>query len=116
MDAVLFPATSANEGAASCWSDGVQIDQCQPLQQFTVRTTHSTYDVVGLGSAGEVVIRGGRYFPEATHAWLSGASIGGPLKRFGIYVGCRMELRVDGRVIVTSPVCEIVPIPAANQN
>lgn len=53
----------------------------------------------------EVMVRGGEFFPERKLAHVSGASLGYSfLKLYGIYVGFKLELRVDGRRIITSPV------------
>ena len=91
------------------WSDGVQIDQLDDLESLVVRTMNSTYEITIIsGRAGEVLVRGGQFFPEKTPAQLSGASFGGSfLKLRGVYVGLKMEFVHDGRRIVTSPVRSI---------
>jgi hypothetical protein len=88
------------------WDNGVQIEQMQELESLAVRTQNSVYEIVILsGHQGEVLIRGGQFFPQLTPAHLAGSTLGGPfLKLRGIYVGLRMEMNVDGQRFVTTPV------------
>jgi hypothetical protein len=86
------------------WDDGVQIDQLRALDRLVVRTRNSVYDII-IGDSGDVMIRGGRFFPEYTRAVVLGSSLGGAfLKLGGIYRGFSMEIMFDGTRIVTSPV------------
>jgi hypothetical protein len=79
------------------------------LENLIVKTRHSTYEITIIsGSEGEVLVRGGQYFPEKTPAHLSGATFGGSfLKMRGIYLGLKMEIMQDRRRIITSPVQSI---------
>ncbi len=92
------------------WTDGVQVERLQPLERLVVRTRNSTYEITVLSpGAGEVMVHGGRFFPDPTRALLSGATVGGScLKIRGIYVGFAIELRRDGETVITSPVRSIV--------
>jgi hypothetical protein len=76
------------------WSNGVQIDQMEELTTLAVRTTNSLYEITVLnGHTGEVLVRGGEFFPVRTPVRLEGSTCGGSiLKRRGIYVGLRMEI------------------------
>ena len=76
------------------WSNGVQIDQMEELTTLAVRTTNSLYEITVLnGHTGEVLVRGGEFFPVRTPVRLEGSTCGGSiLKRHGIYVGLRMEI------------------------
>jgi hypothetical protein len=76
------------------WSHGVQIDQIEELTTLAVRTTNSLYEITVLnGHTGEVLVRGGEFFPMRTPVRLEGSTCGGSiLKRHGIYVGLRMEI------------------------
>ena len=93
------------------WShaDGLQVETREDLDRILVRTCNSVYElIVECGSRGEVLVRGGSFFPSFTRVHLAGSSFGGSvLKRLGIYVGLRMELFQDGQTIVTSPVKSI---------
>ena len=98
------------------WTDfawaqsGLQLAALEPLQVLRVRTRNTTYDLAPAGdNPGDVLVRGGKFFPEWTHAQLAGASLGrGCLKRHGIYAGFRMEFYSAGQRVVTSPVQSIL--------
>jgi len=91
------------------WNDGVQIDRLADLETLAVETINSTYEItIVSGHGGDVLVRGGQFFPEKTQAHLAGATFGGSfLKLRGIYLGMRMEFLHEGRRIVTSPVRRI---------
>jgi hypothetical protein len=76
------------------WDNGVQIDQMEELTTLAVQTENSLYEITILnGDTGEVLLRGGPFFPERTAVRLEGSTFGGSiLKRRGIYVGMRMEI------------------------
>lgn len=87
----------------SDWDNGVQIDRLPELTTLAVRTSNSLYEITVLnGGAGEVLVRGGRFFPERTPAKLNGSSFGGSILKWrGIYPGMKLEF---------------VPEPAEMQN
>ncbi len=106
-DIVSVPiAADLDTWSAGLWRNGVQTDQLAPLDRLLIRTRNSPYEITILDPhSGEVLVRGGRFFPELTRALLSGASLGGSfLKLHGIYLGFSMELWWDGETVVTSPV------------
>jgi hypothetical protein len=88
------------------WTNGVQIDDVDDMETLAVRTWNSHYEITVIeGRSGEVLIRGGRLFPEFTPARLTGATLGGSFcKMHGIYVGFRMEIHANGQRLVTTPV------------
>ena len=88
------------------WTEGLQLEAMQDMEKLTVRTENSTYDITVIsGRTGEILIRGGRFFPEFTPARLAGSSLGGSfLKLRGIYVGFSLEVHFDQRMIITSRV------------
>ena len=104
-------AASANleTWSSSKWEEGVQIDRLDDLDTLVVKTQNSTYEITIIsGREGDVLVRGGEFFPQKTPAQLSGATLGGAfLKLRGIYVGFRMEILHAGRRIITSPVNSI---------
>ena len=115
----MCPATAI----LSTWSehdwdraDGVQMETREDLDRLLIRTYNSVYEViVQSGVKGEVLVRGGRFFPVFTKVQLAGSSLGGSfLKRRGIYVGLRMEFFSDGETIITSPVTAIAVSPLAS--
>ena len=91
------------------WTDGLQVDEYDDLENLVVKTQNSTYEIAIIcGKTGDVLVRGGLFFSEKTPARLLGASLGGSfLKLRGIYVGFKMELLHEGRFIVTSMVRSI---------
>lgn len=103
----LRPAGSSLEAwTAHNWQSGVQLENASALDAFVVRTANSTYEITVLSpSTGDILVRGGAFFPVVTKARLAGASLGGSfLKRHGIYVGFRLEFVSDQTPIVTTPV------------
>jgi hypothetical protein len=97
------------------WDDGLHIDQLNGLDRLTVLTQHSTYELVIVSPAtGEVLVRGGEFFPEFTSVRLAGSTLGGSfLKMRSIHLGFRIEFAVGRGVIVTSPVrtIAVAPVP-----
>ena len=87
----------------------VHLDLCDPFERIAVKTRRSRYEVIVLsGAASEVLVRGGRFFPEFRRATLCGSTAGGSAIRLkSIEEGLCMELRVDGTTITTSPVVEL---------
>jgi len=96
------------------WADGVHVEQLNALERLTVRTQHSTYEIVVVSpTSAEVLVRGGEFFPEFTTARLAGCTLGGSfLKMRSIHIGFRIEFAVGRGVIVTSPVRTITVEPA----
>ena len=94
------------------WTGGVDLNALTGLEQFAVRTRNTTYEITVLTPAtGEVLVRGGQFFPEHTRAELAGCSLGGSfLKMRSIHPGFLMELVHDGQRIVTTRVREVAPI------
>ena len=91
------------------WQNGIQIETLCDLSKLRVLTDNSFYEITVISpQTGEVLVRGGRFFPEFTPARFAGSSLGGTfLKVRGVYVGFNMELHVEGRAIVTSRVRSI---------
>ena len=100
-------ATLAGFTAAVATTHGVHLRDLAPMTTLHVNTRNSTYRIIV--SAGDaVLVEGGEFFPALTPAHFSGASVGGSFLKVGwIGIGLRMEILVDGRRIVTSPVRDI---------
>jgi hypothetical protein len=95
------------------WKEGLQLEAMQDMDSLTINTENSTYEVTVIsGRTGDILIRGGRFFPEFTPARLAGSSLGGSfLKLRGIYVGFNLEVHFDQRMIITSRVRKIsIPV------
>jgi len=98
------------------WTNGVQIEGMNELQRLLVRTRNTWYEITVIdGWSGEIVVRGGQFFPNATPARLAGATFGGSiLKLRGIYVGLQMEIHgADGPMLTTRVKMIAVEKPAA---
>jgi hypothetical protein len=88
------------------WQDGVQLESIDDLTELAIHTENNLYEITVIcRDSGEVLVRGGKFFPEYTPARLAGSSLGGSfLKVRGIYTGFNLEFFSDGRTIVTSRV------------
>ena len=97
--------------------DGIQIDTCEPFDRVHIKTRNSVYDVIVISPHdGEILIRGGRLFPDFQRARLIGATAGGhTVKLLDIHLGLCMELFAGDRSVVTSAVLSVshTPAPAA---
>jgi hypothetical protein len=88
------------------WVDGMQVDALRDLDMLIVRTMNTVYEItVVTARTGEVIVRGGKFFPQPTRAVILGSSLGGAfLKLRGIYCGFALEIYACGVRIVTSGV------------
>jgi hypothetical protein len=98
------------------WSDGIHVADVAPLERLVVRTANSLYQVIVLSPAtGNVLVRGGAFFPVFMPARLAGSSLGGSfLKLRSVHVGFRLELSTDRGFIITSPVRSVAVAPPAD--
>jgi hypothetical protein len=108
----VTPAFELRSWTDRPWTDGVELASQSAFDQFAVRTRNTTYELVILQpSTGDVLVRGGRFFPDYTRARLAGCSLGGAfLKLRAIYTGFLMELQHGGQTIVTTRVQSIAPL------
>jgi hypothetical protein len=98
--------TGFEERAARQLEETIQLDLCHAFQQILVRTRRSVYEVIVLrGETGEVLVRGGHFFPDFQRARIEGSTAGGTaVKLRSICVGLHMELNVGGKVYFTSTI------------
>ena len=91
------------------WSEGVQLETIQDMKNLEVRTENSFYEITVIcGRAGDILVRGGSFFPEFTPARLAGSSLRGSfLKVRGIYAGFNLEIHLGEKLIITSRVRQI---------
>ena len=84
--------------------DAIHLESCSELEWIAVETRTSLYDVVVLsGKVGDVMVRGGRFFPRLRRATIAGSSFGGTaVKSRTICVGLHLEFCADGTSFVTS--------------
>jgi hypothetical protein len=106
-------ADSLDVWLARDWSDAVHIGTLPDFQQIHVCTHNTLYELIVVSACGDVRVRGGRYFPDWTAARLAGCTAGGSfLRRHTIAPGLQMEIEVDCRRIITSPVRTIALMQA----
>lgn len=86
---------------------GVDLTELAPLTVLLVWTWHTLYRIVVVGGS-ELLVQGGPFFSDPTRVHLDGACAGGrALKAGWIGVGHLMALRINGQVILTSPVVAV---------
>jgi hypothetical protein len=87
----------------------VQVDRMEDMEKLVVRTWNSLYEITIIdGRRGEILVRGGQFFPQLTPGRLAGATLVGSFcKMRGIYPGFRMEINANGHWTVTTPVNSI---------
>ena len=97
--------------SAHNWTEGIQIESLKDMDELIVQTQNSVYELTVISPpTGDILIRGGQFFPDLAPARLAGSSLGGSfLKVRGIYAGFSMEIHADGRTIITSRVRTITP-------
>ena len=102
---------------AHAWRNGVSLDQLTALDRLLVRTRHSVYEIiVSAPSTGDVLVRGGTFFPEFTPARLAGSTLGGSfVKVRALHVGFRLEFTLGPQFVLTSAVQSIEIIAAAQE-
>jgi hypothetical protein len=87
-------------------NEAICLDSCARSEKIVVNTCKSVYELIVVqGDEGEVLVRGGRKFPEFRRVQFVGSTVGGSaLKVNTIDVGWRMEFHLDHRIVVTSAV------------
>ena len=97
------PPRSAHEMSSS---GDVTIESLQPFDTVLLQTYNSNYRILLLDPKnGRALVEGGDYIVEPTEALVCGSAVvGDEFKPGTISVGCRLEMLVDERVILTSPV------------
>jgi len=87
----------------------VQVDRMEDMEKLVVRTWNSPYEITIIdGRRGEILDRGGQFFPQLTPGRLAGATlVSSSCKMRGIYPGFRMEINANGHWTVTTPVNSI---------
>jgi len=105
----LGAACDLESWSSFSWTEGLQLPDLGSLATLEIRTKNTTYEITIMDPrSGEVLVRGGRFFPVYTRVRLAGACLSGSfLKLLGIYVGFSMEFHTDDGPIVTTRVREI---------
>lgn len=86
--------------------EGLHVSRLDPLTRLEMRTVNSLYQITVLEpNHWKILVRGGRFFPTETIAYLCGSGFGGTLLKVAwIGVGLCCELTTEGLRVVTSPV------------
>jgi hypothetical protein len=107
----MLPSCRTLEGFAceSKEKDGIAVQTLDPGVAVTVKTRRSSYRLVVLDSARQLVLAEGGIFLEPTVVRVSGATFGGSTLKVGwILVGLRMEFGLGTKQITSSPVQSLV--------
>lgn len=82
------------------------LESLKPFDTILLRTHNSDYRILLLDpKTGRALVEGGDYLLEPNDAMVKGsASTGDALKPGAICVGCRLEMWINDRVFLTSPV------------
>jgi hypothetical protein len=107
---VAVPRLCTLSGFTEAMADrkGLNVARLEPLTRLELRTRNSLYEVTVIEPHHwRVLIRGGRFFPVETVAYLCGSGYGGTLLKVAfIGIGLCCELSTGGLRIVTSPVAD----------
>ena len=89
--------------------DDVMIESLNPFDTILLRTYNSEYRILLLDpKTGRALVEGGKYLVEPSEALLKGSAVSGSeFKAGSICVGCRLEMWVDERVFITSPIISV---------
>ncbi len=92
--------------AAVSRTEGVSLTDVDPFATLVVRTDNSVYRITVLRPyAREVLVQGGKFFPERTRAHLSGSTSRGSCLKIGwVGVGLHLEFHAGDQRIITSHV------------
>jgi hypothetical protein len=87
----------------------IVLERLDPFDTILLRTHNSDYRILLLDpNTGRALVEGGSYIVEPTEALVRGSAVEGELFKGGtICVGCRLEMWVDERAFLTSPVKSI---------
>ncbi len=87
-------------------TDGIGLIDVDAFTTLVVRTDNSVYRITILQPhLREVLVQGGKFFPERTRACLSGSNFGGSCLKMGwVGLGLHMEFHAGGQWIITSHV------------
>lgn len=103
LDDALDRLMPGSDGPRRC---DLQLESLQPFDTILLKTHNSDYRIMVLDpTLGRVLVEGGSYLTEPNEALLKGSAVSGSTFRRGVIcVGSRLEMWVDERVIITSPV------------
>jgi hypothetical protein len=85
---------------------GILIERLNPFDTVMLRTHNSDYRLLLLDpGTGRALVEGGSYLPEPSEGLVNGSALPGSAFNDGaICVGGRLEMWVDEKVFLTSPI------------
>ena len=91
---------------AGSQADGIGLIDVDAFTTLVVRTDNSVYRITILRPhTREVLVQGGKFFPERTRACLSGSTFGGSCLKMGwVGLGLHLEFHAGDQWIITSHV------------
>jgi hypothetical protein len=94
MTASIQPVADLDTWSKHTWTDGLQVDALPDLETLMCPDAQQHIrNYRAVRRATEVLVRGGRFFPEYTSVRVAGSSLSGSfLKLHGIYLGFSVEL------------------------
>ena len=101
----------AREVRSNC---DLPLDSLNQFDTILLHTHNSDYRILLLDpKTGRALVEGGSYLIQPNEALLRGSAVPGSEFRSGeICVGCRVEMWVDERVFITSPIKSIEVVPS----
>jgi hypothetical protein len=119
IDEAMLDSDPARAVCLSCWAgkplspageltstDDVVLERLEPFDTILLQTHNSDYRILLLDpKTGRALVEGGDYIVEPTEALVRGSAVVGDAFKGGtITVGCRLEIWVEERAFLTSPV------------
>ena len=100
------PVSLSCDISSSC---DVMLESLNVFDTIMLRTHNSDYRILLLDpKTGRALVDGGTYFVEPSEALVRGSSVpGSAFKGGAICVGCRLEMWVDEKAFITSPIISI---------
>ena len=100
---------------AASQADGIGLIDVDAFTTLVVRTDNSVYRITILTPhLREVLVQGGKFFPERTRACLSGSTFGGSCLKMGwVGLGLHLEFHAGDQWVITSRVRSIAVEPSS---
>lgn len=99
-------SVTAKEDENETTQGEILLESLNPFDSILLRTHNSEYRLLLLDpKTGRALVEGGEYLVEPSEALVKGSAVSGSKFKAGaISVGCRLEMWVDERVFITSPI------------
>lgn len=102
----LDPALALCLDCSNSDSGDVRLESLNPFDTILLRTYNSDYRILMLDpTTGRALVEGGTCLAEPSEALVRGSAVPGSLFKSGVIcVGCRLEMWLDERALITSPI------------